>query len=425
MRWEHEMRYIRIAILLAIVMGMFLCEARATDRIYNDIFAESPSARYRVDAKSPDNASKKGYATFQASFVYTCLDKTTKKVLWTRAQAMENPQRLSKDSPETYSFPKEASPVDLFVSDAGWTVIRTGWDELIAVDVAGHDRCHIRLLDEGFTDEERTKYVHDTTAGPMWAGFSLWYFLDVGDQHLFVVRPWWGRRVVLSLESGKLLEETQEASRSARAYEQHYVTTELAKGIETRKKWEKGECCEAVWPILNASYLAGRLPVPEAAPLLEQLKEVPYNGSSTSGGLGFGQRFEGEVNPHSYDTFTLRQVVQLSLRRLGKTPRPLAANRFEVQYEAYEKNHSYLPKAIAVPRAINAGNVKVAMRAEQVLDLLGGPDFVGYDTWEYDMDANPPFSLILKWDARQVTNVQRKTPVLWKDGFVRDEQIVR
>ncbi len=419
------MRYISIVISLAIVMEVFLCEARATDRIYSDISAESPSNRYRVDAKSPDNSSKNGHRAFQASFVYTCFDETTKQVLWTRSQAMGNPQKIGKDSTETYSLPKEASPVGLFVSDAGWTVIWTGWDQLIAVDLAGHDRCCIELLKEGFTDEERTKYVHDSTAGPMWSGYSLWYFLDVGDQHLFVVRPWWGRRVVLSLESGKLLDETQESSRSAAAYERHYVMTELAKGVETRKEWEKEECCGAVWPILNASYLAGRLPVPEAAPFLEQLQEVSYSGSSTSGGLGFGERFEGEVNPHSYETFTLRQVVQLSLRRLGKTPRPLAANQFYMEYEVYTKNHPYLPKAIAVPRAINAGNVKVSMRAEQVLGLLGGPDFVGYDTWEYDMDANPPFSLIVKWDARKVTDVKKKTPVLWKDGFVRDEQIVR
>jgi hypothetical protein len=41
------------------------------------------------------------------------------------------------------------------------------------------------------------------------------------------------------------------------------------------------------------------------------------------------------------------------------------------------------------------------------------------------MDSEPPFSLILKWDVRHVVGVQRKMPALWKDDFVRDEQIVR
>jgi hypothetical protein len=401
------MKLIKAAILSASVMGVFLCDACATDRFFSDTSTVSPSKRYTVEAKSPDNAGKRGRNAFQSAFVYTCRETSTKHILWTRKQG------------------EEASPVDVVVSDAGWTVIRTGWDELIAVDLAGHDRCHIRLLSEAFTKDERSRYVHDTTAGPMWSGFSLWYFLDADGQHLFVVRPWWGRRVLLNLETGSLINETKNISTAVAAHERSYVMTELAKAVETRRKWEKAECCEAVWPILNASYLAGRLLVVEAAPLLAQLQEVSYIGSSTSGGLGFGERFEGEVNPHSYETFTLRQVVQLSLRRLGKTPRPLAANQFDVQYEAYKKNHPYVPKVTDVPRATTAAKVTTGMKAEQVLDLLGGPDFVEYDSWAYDMDASPPFSLILKWDARKVIDVEKKTPALWKKAFVRDEQIVR
>jgi hypothetical protein len=51
---------------------------------------------------------------------------------------------------------------------------------------------------------------------------------------------------------------------------------------------------------------------------------------------------------------------------------------------------------------------------------------VGYDTWEYDydMDTVPPSSLILKWDVRHVIGIEKKTPPLWKDGFLRDEQLV-
>ncbi len=419
------MRQIRSISVLAFTIGNLVWDATATDRFFTDISAESPSKRYKVVAKSPDNARKKGRSAFQASFIYTCRDTSTKQILWNRQQAMGKPQSLGKGTTEKYSYPEEASPVDIFVSDAGWTVIRTAWDELIAVDLTGHDRSRIRLLTDGFTKEERSKYVHDTTAGPMWSGYSLWYFLDADGQHLFVVRPWWGRRLVVSLETGKLLDETPGISNVTTAYERNYVLTELAKGVDTRKQLEKEECCEAVWPILNASYLAGRLHVTEAIPLLERLQDSSHSGSSTSGGLGMLERFEGEVNPHSYETFTLRQVVQLSLRRLGIAPRQLPANRFDVQYEAYKKNHPYTPKPLSMPRETNADRVKTGMKAEQVLDLLGGPDFVGYDTWEYDMDSTPPFSLILKWDVRHVIEVQRKTPALWKDGFVRDEQVIR
>lgn len=416
---------IKTGMLAVIVMGTFLCNAHATNRYFSDIAADSPSKRYRVEAKSPDNASKTGRPAFQASFVYTCHDTMAKQVLWTRVQAMGKPRRLGVESAETYRLPEEGSPVDIFVSDEGWTVIRTDWDEIIAVDSLGHDRCRIELLKEGFTKEENSEYVYDTSAGPMWSSYSLWYFLSVADKHLFVVRPWWGRRVVLNLETGKLADESPDVSRSAVAYERQYVMTELKKAVETRKEWEMDACCEATLPILNASYLAGCLPVLEAVPFLEQLQEVSYIGRSTTRFFGVGEQFEGEVNPGSYNTFTLRQVVQLSLRRLGKTPRPLPAIQFDIKYEAYEKNHPYFPKVGEVPRATNCAKVRTGMKAEQVLDLLDGPDFVESETWEYDMDANPPFTLILKWDARHVIDVQKRTPALWKKGLLRDVQITR
>ncbi len=258
----------------------------------------------------------------------------------------------------------------------------------------------------------------------MWSGYSLWYFLDAQDKHLFIVRPWWGRRIVLDLESGKLLAETVDISGSAAAYEKQYVMAELGKGVESRTVWEKNDSSEAAGRVLEAAYLAGRLPVREAAPLLKLLQGSPHVGEYATGGLGSGERFEGEVNPHSYETFSVRQVAQLSLRRLGMTPQALPATRFEVEYPDYKKNRPYEPKTTAIPRAVNAGKVAEGMKAEMVLDLLGGPDFVGYDSWEYDMDATRPFSLLVRWDARQVIDVQKRPP-LWKEGFVRDEQIVR
>ena len=97
------MRQIRCMVILALSIVNLVWDATATDRFYNDISAESPSKRYKVEAKSPDNARKKGRNAFQSSFVYTCRDTSTKQVLWTRHQAMMKPQTLGKDSSESYS----------------------------------------------------------------------------------------------------------------------------------------------------------------------------------------------------------------------------------------------------------------------------------------------------------------------------------
>ena len=119
----------------------------------------------------------------------------------------------------------------------------------------------------------------------------------------------------------------------------------------------------------------------------------------------------------------MRQFAQLSLRRLGETPKPFSANRLLVRHEPGEDFHSYVPKALSVARHLNIDKVPKGMKAEQVLDLLGGPDLVGYDSWEYDMDCAAPISLVLEWDALKVIGIEKKTPPLWKDGLSRDEAL--
>ena len=62
------MKELRFTAVLAAVMGSLLAEAFATDRFFDDIAAESPSKRYKVEAKSPDNTTSKGRKAFQAPF---------------------------------------------------------------------------------------------------------------------------------------------------------------------------------------------------------------------------------------------------------------------------------------------------------------------------------------------------------------------
>lgn len=75
------------AIATVIVLAAVASPARATDRYFPDSFAVSESGRFRVDAKSPDNAAEH-QRPFASSFVYTLTDTTTKKVVWERKQPM-------------------------------------------------------------------------------------------------------------------------------------------------------------------------------------------------------------------------------------------------------------------------------------------------------------------------------------------------
>ena len=239
----------------------------------------------------------------------------------------------------TYTYPDEASPVDIFVSDAGWTVIRTGWDELIAVDMQGKDRCHIKLLDEAFTkDEVRNTFTTpppvrcgpDFRCGISWMSAAAIYLSSVrgGDEASL--------SILLKGRSSR-----DEIFRAVGAEERRIVLAELARGVAALKKCKKPDGYKPECETTTAAYLAGQIKIAEAVPLLERLEDVAYSGYSLSGVFS---KPEGEVDPNSYDKLEFRQIVQLSLRRLGKTPKPLPVYFFEVRFFGIQKEPSVRSK---------------------------------------------------------------------------------
>lgn len=386
----------------------------ATDRYYFDIHVRSQSGQYQVDATSPDN-QRKGDKTlpFQSSFTYKCVDTMSGKTIWTRKQPMGKPQRFtfSKDSSFVLAIPKEASPLAVHISDSRTTVIYTGANDLIVVSPQGKDVGKVDLLTDAFTEAEYEQFVHNTTAGPYWAGLSAWYYINVPGGEMFVVRPWWGRRIFVDVNRGKL-------SRSSKAL--------IAAAVEREKELvmaaliSKKEPNDYELSKYDAAYLSGVLKLQQAIPLLKTLEESKYIRMSTSGGLSYGEEFNNEVNPHAYSAYGLRQVAQLSLRRLGVVPKHLPCHAFELEKDG--KSIPFIPTAQERPRHKAVQMVKVGMPAKEVLNLIGAPDYISYDTWSYDMDANPPFSITLTFDARKVTAIKREVP-LWKSGLSRDEVV--
>src|SRR5690349_18273616 len=112
-----------------------LCAGRAwaLPPVFRDISQQSPSKQYKVEAKSPDKPPDDmalGFGRSRSNFVYTCSELRGEKILWTRKQPAK----------------EEAPPIELFVSDAGWTVIRTYLDDLICVDPKGTDRGKVEVV---------------------------------------------------------------------------------------------------------------------------------------------------------------------------------------------------------------------------------------------------------------------------------------
>lgn len=387
----------RLTLLVLLINGAIaIPTVSATDKSFPDLETVSSSKQYELQAASPDNmpAAKAkalfGHPTWQSNFTYTLTDAKTNRVLWTRKQ-------------------NEASPVALYVSDLGWTAIFTGSDELVIVDASGKDRGLIKLLKEGFKDDESKSHIIHGSGGPRWTPRSLWCFFELSDSRHLSIRPWWGKRLFVDLEHGKLIDETTELLKGAVDAEKKCVLDRLAESVKTYEEWqyawEKPELTERVLAYESAAFVAGTNQIGEAIPFLERLQESRNVGKFSGGGI---------VNKPCY-TLSTRQVVQLSLRRLSRSPKPLACNGFveDVGRDARDKYFDKFEEAGKSRRA-NVAQIVPKMELMEVIKLLGAPDYVLWNRWEYDIDGDEPFTLIIKLDAKSVREVERKTPPAWK-----------
>lgn len=356
-------------IWLGVLLVLLADTGRADDVFYNDLTENSPSGRYQVTARSPDNhAARRGrQPVAQGRFVYVCRDMQTKKTLWTLPQL--------KGGADKTTVPP---PLRLSVSDDGWTVIYTGTAEFIPVDLQGnpHGRAPLR---DAIPAEEINSHIRQTNEGATWTPKSLWYFVSVDNAPYFVVRPYWGHRVAVDLRQGKVIEPIPPAVQDAGTpVERTQTLHALQAGADTFHTWENTDGPKIAPATNTAAYLAGALHLPEAVPLLRQLEPTTFNSESALQFIDESERKQhiGEVNPFTHRSFDLRRMVQLSLRRLGQTPQPLPCTVLERAGKDYHDRIVYEPPVLTVPRADNADKVKVGMKTEEVCQLLSVPDYI-------------------------------------------------
>ena len=398
-------------LLTAVGLAISLAStANSTDRFFPDLSVTSPSGKYRVDANSPDN-QETGFNSFQSRFTYRLIHTENNETVWTREQPMGKPVALSDDSTVTIPSPDEASPVAIYVSDTGATAIRTAWDELIVISLTGQVKGKTDLLEDAFSKEENEKYVHDTTAGPFWAGLSAWYFITTLDGEYFVVRPWWGRRIVIDVAAGTPIRPGTTLTSDAKTRERHLALLALQGNDKTESKRLS---------IKTAAYLAGVLKIKQAIPLLKKLEKSDCIDSSVFDGLSLSDDLRSGVDPNSYSTFSHRQIAQLSLRRLGVAPASLPCHSFETIKNGISS--PFIVPELTRQRFAAMSELKQDMPAEQVLALVGAPDFISHDEWSYDFDGDDACSLTLTFSGQRVVAIRRDAP-LWKSGHVRDREL--
>jgi hypothetical protein len=404
------------ALLLAILVILLTINTEATDCFYSDTEGKSASGRCVVTAKSPENQGGERNS-FQANFVYTCTDIQSGKILWTRKQPMGKAVPLGGDPSRTHSFPDEGSPVSIYVSDSAHTAIYTGYQELVLINITGKETSKIDVLEDGLTKNEREKYVSETTAGPMWTGRSHWYFVEAESQEYFVIRTWWGRHVIFDLSTGKITPLTEVIRKATAEAEKAFVIHAFQGVLDGTLK--KCDGCGGPQEAAFAAYLAGVLSIKEAIPALRKLEGDTSIGSSTTG--GYDEIPQGRVDPFDYSSYTTRQSIHLALRRLGEKPGPFPCTQFKTEHKDYDKMKPYVREPVPGSRHTNATKILKGMSPEQVINLVDCPDYMPDRIWQYDIDADEPYTLALSWsDDQKVKEIEFIRPALWKEGTLRD-----
>ena len=372
----------------------------ATDRYFRDIDETSPDGRLRLTAKSPAN-SREFTAPFASDFTYTLTDLNTGVVLWQRVQP-----------------PDEPSPVQVFLDDSGWVAVRHS-DEThsIRAPITGEFVMSFRPLSE-FSPAEYRRYVSDTTAGPMWTRGAHWYFLHTDNRWLFVVRPWWGNRVIADIDAGVLLKRNDPTVLAAcEAAEVQWARKDLQKDIS--RVWEGLPLArDRQWRIDTPINILAMARDRESLPILQEVAR--WNFVNTYGQRANDDNRVGarEYIVNHYTIARIRQMANTAIRLVGDTPDQLPCIWFPPSDEAPT---GVIPhEQPDTPREQNVWRVQKGHSLARVVETLGGPDFVDVErrepaAIEYDIDTDDPFTLRITFDDEsRVTRTEAIRPPKWK-----------
>ena len=392
----------RFAFLLLLTLANLLF---GTNVYFNDSITYSPNELFKLEATSPDNANN-GDHPFQSGFIYKLYNTETNSCLWSRKQ----PMKINNN----YRIPTEGSPEAIYINNKGYVIIKTSLS-LIIVGIDGKDRGIINIFGQALTQIEQDKYVANTTAGSIWEGHSLWYFADYNEVSYFIIRTYWGRRIIIDINKGIITKEFPKLDNFLLAEETDYIETTLKAALKEVPAWENGEekSKNTFYDAMTCAFIAGQLKINQVIPYLREFEKSNYTGSSVFGIFDRGLD-DGEVDRTKYSTFDIRHIAHLSLRRLGQKPTSYPCTQFYEYHKDFIQK-PYIPTKLKNERHTLVSHIQKGMKPRELLNTIGAPDIVSYnDEWLYDMDSEKPYTLIITWDGNIVSKINTISPPHWQ-----------
>lgn len=397
-----------------------------TDIYFSDFTVTSVDGAYRLEAASPANeegAEQRRMFGHQRDFVYTVFEQQSGAQVWSRRQA-----------------DGELSPSEAFVGPDGSVVIRTHGHinaGLVVLSAQGQMLADIDVIEGVFGGRENLEdsvEVRWTSAGPYWATGHISMFFEADGRHVFCVRTPFGRKILVDMSTGALLEPSEQMARladqaiAAEVLRQSSEPAPAAIRAGGQIDEDDDEVLNWLMGALPWAIAAGQLGLAQTEPALRVLEACWYGDTATGAGPLNGRR--GGFGPWALETCTARLIPHLSLKRLGLVPVVSPGYRFYKDAEIRD-----FPSPPDRPlRLTRLGERKKPL---VLLSYLGVPDFiyttwspetrVHTDVWEYDLvegDGIETVRLTFSNKGRVARN-ERIAPAPWLSDPYRERELLR
>jgi hypothetical protein len=347
----------------------------------------------------------------QSNFRYMLIDEATNSTVWERWQQ-----------------PNEGSPAECVVGDDGRVIVRTHsfFPHLLLLSPTGEIAVRVKLRSprpyrgivipadaETWIDDR----VISTSAGAYWADNSWRYFFRHDDKPYFAWRPYWGRRLVFSLDDGQRLsddqanepgllatmirEEGEWASRSVNEAARHIDPLKAFLADTYPNRCKPQPVREHVTFLIPAIHLCGVHQRRECIPALLELESLSFiRSTSTCRAIGFGKGW-------SLEKELFRPIVHHALRRMGQAPRGLPPFHFPSRDGRRLPNPDLAIDRRTIPECVRPGITPI-----ETLERIGSPDDYfeqggreGAIYWDYDFQQDGAwFSHRLTWTQAEDGN---------------------
>jgi hypothetical protein len=288
-------------------------------------------------------------------------------------------------------------------SEVGWTIAAVPEGGGARVHMLGEQGERLLSLDLATALPGYTRFVHWTTAGMFWSQNSLAYF-TAGQRH-FVVRAWWGERLVVALDRLHAIDPAA-LTDELRQTESHIVMESLRHIVARIAAGETPGYNDPSSDVLDCSictlaHLPGLLGLIEAVPLLRVMEEWWGEASECWSSFRY-------YTPH------YQRLAQNSLRQLGERPIGYPALTFTDEEERLSLRQPQPGPIDGPTRHTGLTHIRRETPLVEVYRLLGAPDDIDGDFWRYDVDVDPPYTVLL-WLAenKSVSRMVRYYPPFW------------